>query len=134
MKNRKRLLRDNRGAAILEFAIIAPVFFGMIFAIAQLGLLFFANAGLGNAVAEGARLATLYPRPTDAQIMARITDKRFGLDPARIVGPTIVNGSLDGASYAEITMRYDAPMNFVFFDIGPVTLTKMRRVYTQPEI
>ena len=132
MRNRKPLLRDEKGAALLEFAIIAPVFFGVIFAIAQLGMLFFASAGLGNAVAEGARLASLYPRPTDAQIVARITDKRFGLDPAHIVGPTIVDGTLDGASYAEITMRYNAPVSFVFVDVGPITLTKTRRVYTQP--
>ena len=132
MNNRKQLLLDKRGAAALEFAIIAPVFFAVIFAIAQLGMLFFANAGLGNAVAEGARLASLYPRPTNEQITARITDKRFGLDPAYIVGPSIVDGALDGASYAEITMRYDAPMTFVFFDVGPIPLTRTRRVYTQP--
>lgn len=132
MKNPRRLLRDTGGAAVLEFAIIAPVFFAVIFAIAQLGMLFFANAGLGNAVAEGARLASLYPRPSNEQIIARITDKRFGLDPANIVGPNIVDGSLDGASYAEITMRYDAPMTFLFFDVGPIPLTKTRRVYTQP--
>ena len=44
MKNPRRLIRDSEGAAVLEFAIIAPVFFAVIFAIAQLGLLFFANA------------------------------------------------------------------------------------------
>lgn len=132
MTRRNPLIRDSRGAAALEFAIIAPVFFAVIFGIAQLGLLFFANAGLGNAVAEGARLASLYPRPTNAQITDRITQKRFGLDPVHIVGPSIVDGTLDGASYAEITMRYNAPMNFVFFRMAPVTLTKSRRVYTQP--
>ena len=83
-------------------------------------------------MAEGARLASLYPRPSNEQIIAKVTDKRFGLDPAHIVGPNIVDGSLDGASYAEITMRYEAPMNFLFFDVGPIPLTKTRRVYTQP--
>ena len=129
----KRLGRNQRGAGAVEFALIAPVLFGFIFAVAQLGILFFANAGLRNAVGEGARLATLYPRPSDAQIIARITEKKFGLDPAYLVGPRIVNGtSADGASYADITMSYSAPMNFLMFDMGPIKLTKTRRVYTQP--
>ncbi len=40
--------------------------------IAPLGLLFFANAGLHNALAEGARHATLFPRPTPEQVRTRI--------------------------------------------------------------
>jgi Flp pilus assembly protein TadG len=127
-----RFRRDERGAGAVEFALIAPLFFGFIIAIGQLGLLFFANAGLTNALAEGARLATLFPRPTDAAITQRITQKRFGLDPARLTGPTIVNGTADGAAFAEITMTYSAPVNFLFLNVGPIRLTQTRRVYTQP--
>ncbi len=132
MKRFRHLKPDARGASAVEFALIAPVLFGFLFAIAQLGLLFFANAGLRNAVGEGARLASLYPRPTDQQIISHINSRKFGLDPAHVVGPTIVNGTVDGASYAEITMSYSAPMNFLFYNVGPIRLTKTRRVYTQP--
>ena len=133
MRMFKRLPKNERGASAVEFALIAPVLFGFIFGIAQLGILFFANAGLRNSVGEGARLATLYPRPSDEQIIAKITEKKFGLDPAYLVGPTIVKGtSADGAPFAEITMSYSAPMNFLMFDMGPIKLTKTRRVYIQP--
>ena len=124
--------RDERGASVIEFALLAPVLVGFIIGISQLGLLLYANAGLGNAVSEGARLATLYPRPTNEQIAARINDRRFGLDPAHLSGPTIVEGVADGAPYADITMTYAAPLNFIFYKTSPVRLSKSRRVYTQP--
>ena len=129
---RRRIASDERGASVIEFALLAPVLVGFIVAMSQLGLLFFANAGLGNAVSEGARMATLYPRPTNEQIAERINDRRFGLDPAYVSGPTIVEGVADGAPYAEITMTYAAPLNFIFYNVGPVRLSKTRRVYTQP--
>jgi Flp pilus assembly protein TadG len=127
------LKRDERGAGVVEFALIAPLFCAFIIAIGQLGLLFFANAGLTNALAEGARLATLFPRPSDAAIASRISQKRFGLDPALLTGPTINHFTpANGATYAEITMTYSAPVNFLFLNLGPVRLTQTRRVYTQP--
>jgi Flp pilus assembly protein TadG len=55
-----------------------PALVVFVVGIAELGILFMANAGLRNAVAEGARYATIYPRPSDAQIRQRITDTRFG--------------------------------------------------------
>jgi Flp pilus assembly protein TadG len=130
MMRRPQLRKDERGNALIEFALIAPVFIGFIIAISQLGLLFFANAGLANAVGEGARLATIFPRPTDAQIIARIANGRYGLDPARITGPTIQNVTQDGISSSTITISYAAPVDFIFYKFGPITLTQTRRVYT----
>lgn len=136
MKNRRYalrdLLRDKGGVSVVEFALIAPVFIGLIFAVSQMAMVFFAQAGLKNAVSEGARLATLYPRPSNADISAKIARHRFGVDPAYLTGPTFVDGTSNGAVYTEITMRYSAPVNFIFYDFGPITLTQTRRVYTQP--
>ena len=131
---RPGLFRDQRGAGAVEFAIIAPVLFAMLIGMAQLGILYFANAGLKNAVGEGARYATLFPRPTDAQIIARINAKKYGLTASRITGPTIVSGTSNGATYADITMSYSAPIDFIFYEIGPITITQTRRVWTQPSV
>lgn len=121
---------DARGLSIVEFALFAPIFIGMIIAAAQLSLVFFANAGIKNAVGEGARLASLYPRPTNAQIAARITARRLGVDPAYLTGPTFVEGLSGGANYLDITMTYSAPVDFLFYEVGPIKLTHTRRVYT----
>jgi Flp pilus assembly protein TadG len=133
MRHRHRLLRSERGAGAVEFALAAPILFAMIIGIAQLGILFWANAGMTNALAEGARLALVFPRPTDAEIQTRISDRRFGLDPTRLGTPTIAHGATaDGTTYADITMTYTVPIDFVFYRISNFTLTQSRRVFTQP--
>lgn len=130
---RLRLAKEERGAAAIEFGIIAPVLLLMLFGLLQLGVMFNAQAGLKNAVAEGARYATIYPNPTDTQIRDRITDRRFGMQPSLIVGPTIArgtNGGPDGnVKYVDITMSYSVPMNFVFFQLPAVQITETRRAY-----
>ena len=132
MRKLAGLKQDTRGVGVVEFALLAPVFIGMILAATQLSLIFFANAGLKNAVSEGARLASLYPRPSNEKIAERIREQRFGLDPAHLTAPTIVDRTVDGATYAEITMKYRPPVDFVFYKVAPITLTQTRRVYTHP--
>ena len=124
-----RIRRDRKGGAAAEFAIISPVLIGALVGLAQLGILFFANAGLSNAVAEGARYATIYPRPSNTQIQARISAQRFGLNPTYLTTPTITPGTSSGANYLEISMSYNVPLDFIFFDGPTVTLTKTRRAY-----
>jgi Flp pilus assembly pilin Flp len=128
----RRLRKDKRGISAVEFALVAPVLFGFLIALFQVGMLFFANAGLNNAVADGARLASLFPRPTNAQIAARIADRRFGLEPERLVGPIFEEGTSNGATFTDITLRYSVPVDFIFYEWGPITLSATRRVYTQP--
>lgn len=124
------LRRDRRGAAALEFALVAPTLILFIIGIAQLGILFYANAGLGSAVAEGARYATIYPRPSTTEIQTRITSSRFGLTPSRMSTPAISYGQSNGVEYADISATYSVPVDFIFFSLPDVTLTKNRRAFT----
>lgn len=48
--------RSTSGSAAVEFAIIAPVFFAVLFAIIETGLVFFANGVLENGTLSVARL------------------------------------------------------------------------------
>lgn len=129
-----RIRRDRRGLGAVEFALVAPAFLLLIFGMFQLGILFLANHGLRNAVAEGARHATIFPRPTDEQILQRIQQGRFGLKPQYTTAPKIewkqVDGS--GAYYVDISMEYSAPVDFIFFKTAPVKMTQTRRAFVQP--
>lgn len=49
------LRRDRRGSAAVEFAFIAPMFFGMLFAIFEIILTFFAGTVLENGLQQSAR-------------------------------------------------------------------------------
>jgi Flp pilus assembly protein TadG len=134
-----RLWRDRRGISALEFGLISPVFLFMIIGIGQMGILFEAQAGLRHAVAEGARYATIYvpnstgvaTRPTNAQIIAKVTSSKYGLNASYITGPTITSGTSNGATYLDITMSYAVPLDFVFYHPPAVTLTETRRAYVQ---
>jgi Flp pilus assembly protein TadG len=130
---RRHLGKDAGGIAAVEFALALPVLLGLIVGATQLGMLYFANADLRNAVAAGARLASIYPRPDDAAVIAQINARVTRLDSHFVVGPTVARGSISGRAYADIEMRYAVPLDFIIFRTPPVTLVETRRVFTQPE-
>ncbi len=125
----KRLAGDTNGASAVEFALSATILLTLLIGIAQIGILFMANAGLQHAVGEGARYATIYPLPSDSAIVAKVNARRFGLASSRVTGPTVTHGTENGASFTEITMSYSVPLNFVFFSSAPVTLSETRRAF-----
>ena len=53
-----RLLRDSKGAALLEFAFVAPVFITLLLGILNIGQMVYGKVLLAGAVAEAARSAT----------------------------------------------------------------------------
>ena len=133
MRRRQPLLRDARGLGTIEFALLAPVMFALFIGIFQLGTLYFANADLRNAVAHGARYASIYPRPSTDAVKTRVSARVVKLDRSKITGPDITYGrDANGYDYAEIEMRYAVPLNFVFFSTPAVTLVDKRRVFLQP--
>ncbi len=129
MRRLRDLFRAQRGTSILEFALIAPAFCTFIVAIGNLGILFFAHSGLKSAVAEGARYASTYPKPSTDLIKARLAERRFGLNDADITGPEVTSGTHDGRPYLDIQMTYKAKLNFIFFEWSSYTFTENRRVF-----
>lgn len=55
----RRVLADERGVTVIEFAAVAPVFLMMLMAVWDIGFLVYAKAVLQGAVEEGARSASL---------------------------------------------------------------------------
>ena len=51
-----RFRRNRRGSAAVEFALVAPLFFCMLFAIIETAIVFFAGQVLEHGTAESARL------------------------------------------------------------------------------
>jgi len=121
--------RCRKGSAAAEFALALPVLVLVIAGIAQLGVLFAANAGLQQAVGEGARIATLFPRPDDATITARIRRAQFALNSTYLDAPTLTRGVANGVPYIDISMTYRPPLNFIFFTGPRISMTRSRRAY-----
>ena len=51
----RRFRRNSRGSAVVEFALVAPVFFAMLFAIIEISLVFYANQVLETITGDNAR-------------------------------------------------------------------------------
>ena len=131
MRRFVRLLRrDSRGISAVEFAMIAPVFILLVVGIVQMGHLFYAHAGLRNAVSEGARFATISPRPTAQQVIDFVNANRATLDQGSFTQPTVTytrNAATD-TWYADISMSYSVGLDFILFET-PVTLNYTRRAW-----
>lgn len=125
----KRIISNERGVASLEFILALPPFLLLLIGAVQLGMLALARTGLQHAVDEAARYATIYPTPTDQQIIDRVNAREFGLDPAYTSAPVVTNGTEYDVSYTEITMSYSRPLNFIFFQTPAITVSYTRRAY-----
>ena len=87
IRRRGRALRgrDRRGAALVEFAVVAPLFFATIFSIVEFGRLVMVEQIMTNAAREGARRAVL-EQSTASEVEAAIAGY---LDSTSIPGATV---------------------------------------------
>lgn len=125
MKRRSQILSDSRGAGMIEFALILPVLVLFIYGIFVIGQLLEARAGIENGLGEGARLATIFPTPTDSAIKSRISSASFGTGN----GTLTVADPVSGTGYKDLSVTYSTPTNFIFFAGPTVTITRTKRVY-----
>ena len=123
------LRRRRDGLAAVEFALALPILVMLLAGIAQMGALFAANAGLQQAVGEAARLATIYPQPTDTVLIARVRAAAFSLNTTYLDAPVVTRGTSNGVPYVDISLTYRPPLKFVFFTVPAITMTRTRRAY-----
>jgi Flp pilus assembly protein TadG len=69
---------DERGAGVVEFALILPLLMMLVFGTIQFGLLYNRQQALHASAREGARMAAL-PSATSADISARALDALDGI-------------------------------------------------------
>jgi Flp pilus assembly protein TadG len=133
---RSTLLRDLRGSAAVEFAVSVPVLIFMIWGIFQIAMVLQAQAGIQQALGEGARYATIFntatnARPTNTQISSKIVNSKFGIRNGTWHTPSINTANEASGGYIVIGVQYDVPTNFLFFTGPTITLSDSKRVYVQ---
>lgn len=90
-KTLRRFRRNHRGSAAVEFALVAPLFFGLLFAIVETAIMFFASQWLETATQEAAR-TVLTGRAQNAGY-AKVSDFK-----TNVVCPLIANVMFDCAN------------------------------------
>ena len=129
MMLRRKIRADQQGAAVIEVAIALPVLILLIYGIFLVGQLFQASAGMQHALGEAARLATIYPTPTDADLQAKMTAKKFGTKGGTLGALIITDGGTPAVPYKDLSLTYTQPTDFLFFNGPNVSLTRTKRVY-----
>src|SRR5450432_728024 len=78
----RRFRRNRRGSAAVEFALVAPVFFALLFAIIETALVFFASQVLETVTQNSARMIMTGQAQTAAYTPAQFATYVCGQVPA----------------------------------------------------
>ena len=121
---------NERGAAIIEMAFALPALIILIWGIAQLGMMYRAIAGVQHALGEGARLATIYPQPTDDAIETAMDEAVYGIEPGEFtIYPPEAGLSDAGEAYLDLRVDYEQPTNLLLFPGPTISITREKRVW-----
>lgn len=69
---------DRRGGAIIEFALLAPVFFTVVLGMVDVGRMFYVRQGLEYATEEAARYYSLNPATASTNVTTQLRTKMPG--------------------------------------------------------
>jgi Flp pilus assembly protein TadG len=108
----RRRKATDRGAAMVEFAIMLPLLLLVIAGIVDLGRAFFTQVTLTNAAREGARYAVVKSDATVADVQARTLTAAPGLNPALTAAVTLCAGAGTDA-------KVIASQAFTWIALGP---------------
>lgn len=129
MKRALRLLKDSRGATMVEFAFGFPILIILIWMIYQFGLVFRANSGIQHALGEGARLATLWPTPDTDDVKTKMEQSVYGIGPGTFTVPEPTEAEEDGSTYLDLQVTYTQQTNMLLFPGPTINITKSKRVW-----
>jgi Flp pilus assembly protein TadG len=139
MKILRSIAANDRGAAVVEMALTVPVLVTMIYGIFTIGLMFDANAGIQQALGEGARYATVCTSvssagvcssPSDDSIVTRMRSKVFGMNVGAFDTPTVTTpDSASCSNCRDLSVTYRVTPYFLFFSAPQVVMTRTKRVY-----
>ena len=101
----RRLAKNEEGATIVEFAVVAPVFFLLLMGIIEFGLIGFHSVALDAAVAQTSRQASLGNVPSGfpdrvSYVQSELRDRTQGLinSDSIVISANLVSAGGAGAS------------------------------------
>jgi hypothetical protein len=127
----------SQGQGILEFALVLPLLFLVVFGVLDLGRIFFATIGLTNAAREGVRYLTLHPDDISNDLGSFLGSKAAATDEANYAGlavsgsqVTVTCSNTDGDEFcdsgtpATVTVTYNFDLILGWFLPSPITIAR----------
>lgn len=142
----RRFRRNRSGSAVVEFALVAPIFFGLLFAIIELALVFFASQLLETVTQDSARMI-MTGQAQNGQVTGCSTPctqaqfKNLVCSKITVMFDCVGGISIDVQSYSafnsvNIASPIDASRNFVppnnYLTGGPGDIVVVRIFYQWP--
>lgn len=117
----KRLHKNNKGTMVIEFALLAPVFFYMFFGIIEIFSFMLAQGILESSVRQAARSGLTGYNPSgvdrDDYIRSLVEDKVFFINPDNLNFDTQIYSSFSNVSQPE---PYTDSNGDGYYDVGEV--------------
>jgi Flp pilus assembly protein TadG len=114
--------QKDRGAAAVEFALVAPFLLLMVLGIAEFGRAFHIQATLSQAAREGVRVMALQNNPAGAVAATQAAAPTLTLTNVAVSPSTCVASGLTPAATATVTVTYSFTFISALFGSG-MTLT-----------
>lgn len=141
LANTNRLLSDRDGSVIVEFAILAPTMFALLFGVFQIGLQMWSYNAIRSVAADTARFTIVEYQKRDLLVAEQIASKATALavnppyslnaDNFTAVATTPTT-DISGTKKFQLDISYVPPNPLGFFGIGNLTQTTSRVIYVQP--
>jgi Flp pilus assembly protein TadG len=114
--------KNRRGAAVVEFAVVAPIFFLLVFGLIEFGRVVMVQQLLTNASREGARLGVLSDS-TSSQVQSRVVSYLSGANITIATSNVNVVYASDSSSGESVTVTVSVPFNQVSWLPTPMFLS-----------
>jgi Flp pilus assembly protein TadG len=134
----RRFRRNRRGTAVIEFALVAPVFFALLFAIIETALVFFASQVLETITQNSARMILTGQAQTAAYTQAQFQTYVCSQIPALFTCSNVYVDVQSYPAFANVTInsQIDGSSNFVnnmqYNPGGPGDIVVVRLFYQWP--
>ena len=110
-RRRPRTQERERGAAMVEFAVILPVLIVLVFGIIHFAIAFNRVQGLHAAAREGARTASI-PTATLSDVDDRVTEALTGINYDGAPSIAVPTGGCSGRTGEEVRVEVTAQYTF----------------------
>lgn len=127
----RKLIRNNRGAAVIETAFALPILILFIWILLQLGLVFRASSGIQHALGEGARAATVWSVAgvDAAAIQDKVEAAVYGIGPGEFTVPLPTAGNDCDNQCLDVVVQYTQNTDLLFFPGPTIDIAHSKRVW-----
>ena len=129
MRLPRKLSRNEKGAAVIEMAFALPILIMLLWMVVQLGLVLRAMSGIQHSLGEGARVATLWPVPSDDTITNKMEAAVYGIGPGNFTIVDPVAGTADGSDYLDLQVTYTQDTDLIFLPGPTINVSRSKRVW-----